>query len=129
MPRQCGIGARTCIVDRAPDDDASWPFVERAARVSDQALEEQAAHIFETERLAPDHRALEQRARRDALERLDETAVERRLQIFLDRPRPRLVRDVVPAPLFFPEAERRSEHGVAREIAQASGRARGVQYV
>src|SRR3546814_15104920 len=93
MPRQCGIGARTCIVDRAPDDDASWPFVERAARVRDQALEEQAAHIFETERLAPDHRALEQRARRDALERLDETAVERRLQIFLDRPRPRLVRD------------------------------------
>src|SRR3546814_14318273 len=85
LPRQLGIGARTGIFDRAPDDDAAWPFVERAARVRDQALEEQAAHILEPKRLAPDHRPLEQWARRDALERLDEAAVERRLQIFLDR--------------------------------------------
>src|SRR3546814_3070171 len=92
---------------RSPDDDAAWSVVERPARVRDQALEEQAAHILETERLAPDHRALEQRARRDALERLDEAAVERRLEIFADRPRPRLVRDAVPAALLFPEAERR----------------------
>src|SRR3546814_3707380 len=47
LPRQLGIGARTGIFDRAPDDDAAWPFVERAARVRDQALEEQAAHILE----------------------------------------------------------------------------------
>src|SRR3546814_13952018 len=77
LPRQLGIGARTGIFDRAPDDDAAWPFVERAARVRDQALEEQAAHILEPKRLAPDHLPLEQWARRDALERPDDAAVER----------------------------------------------------
>src|SRR3546814_19242453 len=70
LAREFGIGPRAGIFDRAPDDDAAWSVVERPARVSDQALEEQAAPILQTERPAPDHRALAPRARRAALDRL-----------------------------------------------------------
>src|SRR3546814_5568864 len=45
LPRQLGIGARTGIFDRAPDDDAAWPFVERAARVRDQRSEEHTSEL------------------------------------------------------------------------------------
>jgi hypothetical protein len=111
--REFGVGPRAGIFDRTADDDAARPLVERAAGMRDEALEEQATHILEAERLVEDHRALEQRARGDALERLDKAAVERRLEIFVDRPRPRLVRDPVPAALLFPETERRAEHRIA----------------
>ncbi len=114
LARELGIGPRARIFDRAPDDDPPRPLVERSPGMRDKALEEQPAHILETEGLVEDHRALEQRACRNALERLDEAAVERRLEIFVDRPRARFVRDAIPAALLFPEAERRAEYRIAR---------------
>ena len=104
LPGECGVGTRAGIFDRAPDDHAVRALVEPPAGVFDQFLEEQSPEILEAERAVEDQRALEQRAGRDALERLDEAAVERGLQIFLDRPWPRLMRDAVPALLVFPEA-------------------------
>ncbi len=51
-------------------------------------------------------------ARRDRLERLDEAAVLREGQIFLDRPRPRLGGESVALSLLLPEAERGAEHRI-----------------
>jgi hypothetical protein len=64
-----------------------------------------------------DQRPLEQRACRHAFERLDEPAVERGLQIFLDCPWSSLVRNTLPCPLVLPEAQGRPEHGTCRCLA------------
>ena len=101
---QCRVGASAGIFDRAPDDHAAWARIQPATGMSNQPLKEQAAEILETECFVEDHRPLEQRARGDALERLDEAAVEWRLKIFADRPWPCLMRDAVPAAFLLPKA-------------------------
>ena len=124
LPRQRRIGARAGIFDRAADHDPARAIGERRAAMRDQPLQEQTAEILEPERASENLRALEQRARRDALERLDEAAVERRLQIFRDRPWPRLRRNAVPAALLLPEAQGGPEYRARRAVTGKIDQAR-----
>src|SRR4051812_2424695 len=68
--------------------------------------QEQLAQFFEAQPLVENRGMFEGRARRDRLERLQEAAALRKIEILGDRPRPGLIDKAV----VLPEAQGRAEH-------------------
>ena len=105
-----GIGAASRIRHRPPDDHLSGKRIELRRGVAPHDLEKRREEILELVRASVDPGRLEEPARREGLERLDEAAVAGVLDEALDRPRSRLARNprmVVVA--LVPEAQRRAE--------------------
>lgn len=99
------IGSRPGIFDRTADDDARRQLLQLIAGMGFELLQEQPPEILEPKGPPEYLRSLKQWTGGDRLERLDEAAVERRLQIFRDRPGAGFAGNPVPPTLFFPETQ------------------------
>ena len=103
------IGAPARIFHRPADDDPSRSLRQPSAGMRDQPIEEDPAELLEPEALAEYRGGIEAGARRDRLERLDEPARLRILQIFGDCPRPRRGGEAAAHGIVVPEAQSRAK--------------------
>ena len=96
--------------DRPADDDPRQRLVERVATFRDHMVEEARAQFLEAE-AALEHRGMFEAGRGgDRLERLEEAASLRKVEIFGDRPWPRRRFQTTPDRFLLPEAQGGAEH-------------------